>query len=210
MTFRYPDKPALSLRYGSPIPRGEYLCQFKPDGERCIIRFEAGQPLQIVSRFNRPLADAEDAQRLAEQLRGRLEDFGIEQATFDAEHICKRRGSNRPEVTPAIWLLDCVEFGFLSYAGHTALERWRLLCFMECPTMVLGQYWTAEGNSEFTENNVKLKAKEIPAWIEFVQAAAFHKPELAIEGVVLKRTDSKLIGSTVKSALNPGWIKVKW
>lgn len=208
MTFRYPDKPALSLRYGSPIPRGEYLCQFKPDGERCIIRFEAGQPLQIVSRFNRPLADAEQARSLAEPIRARLEGLGWNEAVLDAEFTCPRRGAKwegKFQMPARFWVFDILSLGGDDWRELEAKDRWDSLAWLfyqNVPGVPEISSFICPGGSvdgdPKTFLEIAYKTHRLFDWAR------------CTEGVVLKRTDSKLTGSTVKSALNPGWIKVKW
>jgi ATP-dependent DNA ligase len=78
-----------------------------------------------------------------------------------------------------------------SWIGHhRAIDRFNTLRrqFEQTPRVHIVA-WTLSDYPEFFEHS-----KTLPG----------------VEGIVLKRTDSKYIGSVRQSVDNPGWMKVKW
>lgn len=181
MNFRFPDKPTR----GAPgildtLREGDWLAQFKPDGFRCLIDWD-GRRAILTSRHAKQLPVSHDLLgELAEALRHVLPG-----SVIDAEWMGRRDG--QPE---GLYLFDLLVDEGCWIGHHGAIGRFNTLRGDITPTeRVRIVPWTLNGYPEFFE-----RSKAAPG----------------VEGIVLKRTDSKFIGSTRTSVDNPHWIKVKW
>lgn len=181
--FRYPDKPTPSGPGVLPdLPDGEWLAQMKSDGYRCLLAWNAQCPT-FTSRHAEPLPASVD---LGCDVIGALD--GLPPLLLDAEWMGRRDA--QPE--------GLVVFDLLAYDGRWLGEKqagqrfaelltlWRSV--RERPTVRLVE-WATSGYHAFFE-----RSKTLPG----------------VEGVVLKHTTSRFIGSTRRSQDNPLWMKVKW
>lgn len=179
--FRFPDKPTRASAAALPdLQDGQWLAQAKPDGFRAVIQWDGSFP-RLTSRHEKPIPISHGLlTELSEALRGVLPN-----STIDGEWMGRRDG--QPE---GLWLFDLIEDEGCWIGHHGALCRFNTLRQSVRPSArVRIVPFTLTDYGAFFEHS-----KTIPG----------------VEGIVLKRTDSKYIGSTRSSVDNPQWMKIKW
>lgn len=189
MIYRHLDKPKSRVRRLGDVPSGDWLVQWKPDGERCEISWRRGEPARIVSRHNKPLSSI--APRLDLELNDALaSNPDLEQCRIDAEHVTPRRGA-RGIGEERFWLFDLLEYNDDPLYSYGAKARLNLLQCLVPLYLVVPSIDPSEHDLE-----------------SFAAQARAHAPE--VEGLVFKRPASRYVGSVRCCHLNPDWIKYKW
>jgi ATP-dependent DNA ligase len=203
--WRFPDAPSSEIsRAGlAALPPG-YMAQLKMDGWRCVIEFTP-EGVTFTSRHRKPIPISND---LREKFTGANWRTGwplpkhdsylctnIPPGTILDAEWCSRRPGNREE---SLTVFDVMQLGDEPLWGHLATDRFTVLkswlpCEWIVPYMIPLTVIPLTGHIGYQ------------GFFDIMQK--LH-PEA--EGIVLKRLDSKYIGSYAKCADNPGWIKSRW
>lgn len=169
----------------------KFICEQKIDGWRMVIIItEYG--MEFVSRHNKNhTADIEpEVKKAALELR---DHFPV-QTQIDSEWLSRRARSPGRELKPRLFLLDVIRHGPQWLLSKTYSERHKLL--------------------EVAIPNISDRDRiDLPPTAEAGAFTSFYEEQKTIvfsEGVVVKRKDSKLIGSRTDCAKNPQWFKVKY
>ena len=178
--FRYPDKPLMSS-----LGALDSLVEGEWLAELKYDGWRAlvrwdGKDVTLTSRHKKPLPATAG---LLAQLRDEFaRHHRLQSVLLDGEWMGRRDGQNESLV-----LFDALEINGKPCWGLRADERFTLLLglHLHIPTAV------------FDDRNYR----ELFLW---------SKVEPGCEGIVLKRKDSRLIGSVRGSADNPNWLKIKW
>lgn len=186
MNWVYPDKPnQVSEQFVHSViypVRDSYAIQLKQDGWRLVTEIENGKHMAR-TRHKLDLNKAMKRERnFTDEVRADLHALNLPDIVLDGEYMSSRRAGQ----SERLYLFD-VLFYKGKYLGKLPYrERFNRL------TDLVG-----------TSGTVRL--------IEFVDADFFDRDwnfEGAVEGIVLKDWNSKLIGSRTSSAKNPQWFKV--
>lgn len=181
MTWRYPDKPTTAApAFLQTLEPCRWIVQAKMDGWRCVIT-KTADGLTFTSRHRQEIpASAE----VREQARAAL--AGLAPGSIvDAEWMGRRCGA--PE---SLVYFDLIHDGSAWLGQLSAMERFRRLhASVVRQPLVQPVAWSDADYAEFFE-----ESRNDPAW----------------EGVVLKRVDSKYIGSVRGCVDNPAWFKVRY
>ena len=192
MLTRFPDKPLASSVAVLPSLRdGQWLAEFKYDGWRVWIEVGAaddGSDWRYTTRRDKPCPVSRPLrQDVARQLAaGPANVLPPPGTIFDAEWMARRAGHARGE--ERVWLFDLLRVGPAGWRlGSGALERFDALRATAPAGLIVPH--TLAGYGAFFESS---------------------KLDPCTEGVVLKRVDSRYIGSARGCCQNPAWLKVKW
>lgn len=198
MRIRCPDKPLRTAQTTLPgfDREGGYIATYKYDGWRCIIDWDG----ENVGFFSRRDVQAGGPTRhnvcetLVEEVKSFLKDNDVPPNTrLDSEWVAKR--TEGPE--------EIFIFGIQYLAGEWLgrdIEdlRWTIVETYKYnqPHVRLAEF-TRENYTEFFER-IKARNEDLP------------EGKQRVEGIVLKRDDSKLSGNLKVGKKNPGWFKIKW
>lgn len=184
--FVYPDRPGgtISRDHLKDIDPKVWFATVKQDGWRCIVERKDGV-FTYTSRANKPI-DIPTHLRLA--FEANFEGWrdpvnGVSDFVLDTEVTGNRRKGD----VEGFFILEALEMSGYSYRMIDAISRYMVAKIM-WPKLV------------------------VPfAGSDFREFFDYHKEHTPLaEGIVLKKRDSKLIGSTVACAENPNWIRCKW
>ena len=186
-TWRFPDKPVDSApAILTTLAEGEWLAQLKIDGWRCLIEWEPdGAGLTLTSRHQEPIPASADLRReltcLLEPQRAPL--------LIDAEWTGRR--DRQPE---GLVLFDLLGLEDEWLGGEGALARFHEL------RMLGSELGIGEGGRI---RAVAWTLRDYPAFFEYSRTVP------GVEGIVLKRCNSRYVGSVRRSVDNPAWLKVR-
>lgn len=198
LRIRCPDKPIRTGQDSLPgfDREGGYIATYKYDGWRCIIDWD-GENVEFYSR-----RDVESGgptkhnvcESLVAEVKAFLTDNDIPANTrLDSEWLARR--TEGPE--------EIRIFGIQYLAGEWLgrdIEDLR---------------WTIVETYKYRQPHVKLAEftrENFTEFFEKIKAINVDLPEgkQPVEGIVLKRVDSKLSGNLKVGKKNQGWFKVKW
>lgn len=183
LPWRFPDKPLTAHLpiLGQLAPR-EWLAQMKPDGWRALVRVEPDGGVSLTSRHREPITFGPALRSaLAEVLRG------LPSGTLlDGEYMGRR--GRQPE---GLILFDWLAEGDVWLGELGAATRFAKLLGLEaaCAGPVRIVPWT------------------LTEWHELFFSS---RQTAGMEGIVLKHTASRFIGSPRHCENNRQWLKVKW
>lgn len=198
LRIRCPDKPLRISQDSLPgfDQEGGYIGTYKYDGWRCIIDWDG----EDVGFFSRRDVDSggptqhKVCESLVAEVRKFLIDNGVPPNTrLDAEWLARR--TEGPEV---IYIFG-IQYLNGEWLGRDIEDlRWTIVetYKYDQPHVRLADF-TRENFTEFFE---KIRAKN----------EGLPEGKQPVEGIVLKRVDSKLLGNTKVCKLNQGWFKIKW
>lgn len=198
MRIRCPDKP---LRTSQDSLEGfdkeeNYIATYKYDGWRCIIDWD-GENVDFFSR--RDVDSGGPTQHaVSESLKAEVKKFLLENkipknTRLDSEWICRR--TDGPE--------EIYIFG-IQYLNGEWLGR-----------DIEDLRWTIVETFKYNQPHVHLAEFTRKDFVKFftdIKNRNEHLPEgkQKVEGIVLKRLDSKLLGNVKVCKKNQGWFKIKW
>lgn len=183
MMWRFPDKPTTSSPGVLPMLKdGDWLCQIKFDGWRCLARWD-GRDLTFTSRERKALPVSAN---MVKALYDAVHE--LPPCLLDGEWMCRR--DNQPE---GVRLFDILEEDGQWLGGLNAADRW-----LRFSGLVAGR---VDGD---LVGIVPCTDRGYAEWFEW------SKELPGAEGVVLKHKTSTYIGSVRRSVDNPLWLKAKW
>lgn len=193
MNWRYPDKPMLGTASILADLDEAWRAEPKVDGWRCLVhRTEAG--VEAWTRHRKRLGEVLGRPRdLPAAIQGQLECLPPGTA-LDAEWTGSRTGM--PE--ERLFVFDVLRQDG-DWVGHLS-RAWRQDLLVE---MALN--WT---------NPLHLlpEGEPLAVWASALEgrlAPWWPKRPRLVEGIVVKRRDSPLLGGRDRALENPGWLKVK-
>lgn len=198
LRIRNPDKPIRISQEElvSLDKEGGYIATYKYDGWRCIIDWD-GQNVGFFSRRDVELGGPtahKVCQSLVEETVAFLKENNIPPNTrLDAEWAAKR--TEGPE---EIYIIG-IQYLNGEWLG-SEIEDVR---------------WTIVETLKYSQPHVHLAESTRSNYAEFFQQIKSkneHLPEghQRVEGIVLKKANSKLIGNLKSCKQNMSWLKVKW
>jgi len=188
-TFRWPDRPGLTIspEHLESISADEYFATLKLDGWRLLVERHRAK-FSYLSRENKPMP-------IRDEVRFPFEAFVNQHFQGDTILDCELTGNRRTGDAKAIVILDILMENGVAFYHAPALDR---ITAKDLPGSYLVPY--AFGN---------LKGGWRKVWQDW-QGFSSVKGNPPAEGIVFRRKDSRYIGSPVKAAENPGWIRCKW
>lgn len=198
LRIRCPDKPIRTSQESLEgfEREGGYIATYKYDGWRCIIDYDGKE----VGFFSRRDIDSggPTAHPVSEDLKQEVLDFIQENnipagTRLDAEWIARR--TEGPE---EIYIFG-IQYLNGEWLGKESEDlRWTIVeTYIYGPPHVHLAESTKENYIDFF-NRIKLKNQDLP------------EGKQKVEGIVLKRLDSRMIGNIKICKKNPSWFKVKW
>jgi ATP-dependent DNA ligase len=181
----FPDKPIRATELVFPhLVNGAWLAQLKMDGWRCMIAWD-GVSLTLTSRHQKPIpVSGTMILQLTDWIRDKPP------CTLDAEWMGRRDGQSE-----GLYLFDCLSLDGVWYGSRTVAERWG----------VLRGLTVLRGHSPFA--GIQLVESADANYHSFFN---YSKTVPGCEGIVLKKFDSRFIGSTRQCVCNSKWLKIKW
>lgn len=186
MTFRFPDIPAREIHpsFIDQMKEGEWIAQIKWDGWRAVVEKDCGHFIYR-SRSGKPIV-------LPDKVRVPFEEHVKAAFRGNVTLDCELTGKRREGDADGIFILDLLHYNLLDIRSLPFIER----------LATLAAYTKASYEDPY-----------FTPWtgLDFRGFLDYHKAHYPLaEGLVFKTCDSKYIGSTVKAAKNPGWVKCKW
>jgi ATP-dependent DNA ligase len=198
--FRYPDKPQHStLEYISSIREG-YLGQAKINEWRILIYFQ-NEEIEIFTRHKTSLSDALKRE-IEPNIIEYLKTFNPKSLTILDGGYVGRRGKHEPSIV----LFDIMKTENKWITGWQYEKRDALLKqifkkeFEKSPCIFMPEECTM--NFDGFYRHLKDCAN--------ISSVTKSKEDGLVEGIVVKHLASTLIGNRKESAINPGWLKVRW
>ena len=187
MSWIYPDKPnqvTENFVHSVIVPQQDnYAIQLKQDGWR-IVTEKFNVLYTVRTRHKLQLRYAmKRSYDLSSELQSDLEALKLPDIVTDGEFMSSRRAEHNQET---LYLFDVLFYKGKYLGKQTYRERFKIL-------------------TDHVGNNGLVRL------IDFVEPDFFERDwqfEGAVEGIVLKDWNSKLIGSRTNSAKNPQWFKV--
>lgn len=191
INFRYPDKPQHStLEYINTLKSG-YKAQAKINEWRILMYFE-NKELQIFTRHKVSLSDALKKE-IEKEIINSLKEFNPTSLTILDGGYVGRRGNHKPSIA----LFDVMK----------TENKWITGWSYEKRDTLLKQLF----KKNFEKSTCIFMPKEVTIGFDgFYQYLKNNPQDGLVEGVVVKDLTSTLIGNRKESAINPGWLKVKW
>lgn len=198
LRIRCPDKPIRIAQDSLPgfDQEGNYIATYKYDGWRCIIDWD-GKNVECYSR-----RDVESggptkhkiSESLLAEVQAFLEDNNVAPNTrLDSEWVAKRTDGPEEIFVFGIQYLNGEWLGRdIEDLRWTIVETFKY----DQPHVHLAEYAREDYTSFF--NNIKSKNEGLP------------EGKQKVEGIVLKRVDSKLSGNVKVGKKNQSWFKIKW
>jgi ATP-dependent DNA ligase len=196
--FITPDKPIRTTEGFFDVVDGSWVCEAKLDGFRMEIGKFHGK-IHAISRHYKP-------EPVCEEIRNKMYEIIPEGCSLDCEWINPTRikaintqyGTKLPLIEK-VMVIDVTWFNGLYLSSMNFKERTSLQIYQNLPS-------------------TSMKMEEWPLIFKAIQrpgnlAKSFYLEQMNYqisEGVVVKKLNSKMIGSKRESAKNPSWYKIKY